>query len=111
MEIRECIFSVAVAALSVMGFYSILHGLFERFLLPRQLVSAVMIRKKTDPAELDILLCEALRAPHSRRGRPLLLIDASLLNGEMGTGGRLAEEYEELVERYGAEVCAVEPLE
>ena len=110
MDVRQTVTQVLIAALSVIGFYSILHTVFDSVLLPKQIVSAVLVRNMTDAAYLDILLCEARRAPHNRRRQGILLvISADLLDGRMGVGGRLKEEYIVLAERYGAEVCILEP--
>ena len=105
MDVKLVLFQVLVAALSVIGFYGILHGIFESVLRPRQIVSAVEVRSMRDAADLDILLCEARRSPNRRRGdRLMLVVHAELMDGRMGRDGRLNEEYRELADRYGAEV-------
>ncbi|MBQ9151701.1 MAG: hypothetical protein IJX72_05575 [Clostridia bacterium] len=110
MDVKQTITQVLIAALSVIGFYGILHGIFESVLLPRQIASAVVIRTMTDAADLDILLCEARRAPHGGRKRTVLLVvSTELLDGRMGVGRELKEEYAILAERYGAEICVLEP--
>ncbi len=105
MNIMQVLLQVLVAALAVIGFYAILHELFESILRPRQIVSAVVVRTMKDAADLDILLCEARRAPHRRRGEGVaLIIHPALMDGRMGEGTHLYEEYEMLANRYGAEV-------
>lgn len=101
MEIRETLIQVCAAALSVVGFYLLLHVLVESLLVPKQIITAVVIREETDPAELDILLCEARRAPFGRGRSVALVIPAELLEGCMG------EEYRELAEKYQATVCVL----
>ena len=105
MSVKETLFQVAVAALSVIGLYGILHGLCESLLIPRELGTAVLLTQKVTPADLDILLCEARRAPFGRGRRVVLSIPAELLREGMGEEGVLTEEYAELVEKYGATVC------
>lgn len=110
METMRVLFQVLVAALTVIGFYGILHEVFEIVLRPRQIVSAVEVRTMKDAADLDILLCEALRAPHRRRGEGVVLvIHAELMDGRMGTGEQLKEEYRVLADRYGAAVSITIP--
>ena len=106
MDVWQVLAQVLVAALAVIGFYETLHGVFEAFLRPRQLVWAVEIRTMADAANLDILLCEARRSPYRRRGEGVVLvIHAELMDGRMGVGNRLHEEYEDLARRYDALVC------
>lgn len=105
MSVKEIILQVTVAALSVIGFFGILHGLFESLLIPRELATAVVITEALSPAELDILLCEARRAPFGRGKRVVLALEPSLLTGELGEDGCLSEEYAEIVEKYGVSLC------
>ncbi len=110
MDVKQTITQVFIAALSVIGFYGILHAIFESVLIPKQIVSAVLIRNMTDVTDLDILLCEARRVPRGGRKRTVLLVvSAELLDGRMGVGRELKKEYAVLAERYGAEVCILEP--
>lgn len=108
MSVKETIFQVAVAALSVMGFYGILHGLFESLLVPRELATAVIITRPITPDELDMLLCEARRAPFGRGRRVVLVISPALSDGFMEEGGHLTEAYAETVEKYGVSLCICE---
>ncbi len=105
MSVKETIFQVTVAALSVIGFYGILHGLFESLLVPRELATAVIITSEITPAELDMLLCEARRAPFGRGKRVILAVSPALLNRGMGESGCLSEDYAEIVEKYGVPLC------
>ena len=110
MDWKWTLVQVFVAALAVIGFYGILHGLFESVLRPRALTSAVVIRDMEEAADLDILLCEARRSLFRRRGEGVVLvISADLMDGTMGKDGILNEDYALLVERYGAEVCVTLP--
>ena len=105
MSAKETILQVTVVALSVIGFYGILHAMFECLLTPRELGTAVILSHLISPAELDILLCEARRALLGRGKRVVLSIPARLLREGMGEEGTLIEEYAELVEKYGATLC------
>ena len=110
MNTAETVLQVAAAALSVIGFYGILHALLEALLTPRELAAAVILTKYVPPEELDILLCEARRAPFGGNRRVVLVVPVSLLDGVMGEGGALTEAYAEVLERYEAVfgVCAPE---
>ena len=108
MSIRETIVQVAVAALAVIGFYGVLHALFEVLLTPRELAVAVVIDRAVLPAELDILLCEARRTPAGRGKRVVLLLSSAVLSRESDPDGELREAYAELVEKYGVTVCLCE---
>ena len=110
MDVMQTFAQVAVAALSVIGFYALIHGIFDPLLCPRQIRSAVVVRSMQDAADLDILLCEARRAPCRGKSRGVLLaVSAELLDGRMGEGYRLNQEYASLAERHGAEVCIFDP--
>ena len=110
MGVAGTVAQVLLAVLVVVGFYGLLHGVLEVFLRPRQITSAVIVDAWMDPADLDILLCEAKRSPSRRRGRRVaLVINAELMNGSMGEGTTLKEEYALSVEKYGAEVSVTLP--
>ena len=105
MDVMATIAEVVVSALAVLGFYGILHGMFEAILRPRQLTTAVVVRTMADAVNMDILLCEARRSPCRKRGRAVVLVvSAELMDGRVGQGSALKEEYALLAERYGAEV-------
>ena len=101
MSVKETVFQVAVAALSVIGLFGILHGIFESLLVPRELGTAVILTQKITPCELDILLCEARRALLGRGKRVVLAVPRPLWEGGM----RDSDEYAEVIEKYGVAVC------
>ena len=105
MSAKETLLQVAVAALSVIGFYGILHALFEGLLTPRELGTAVILTHAVPPAELDILLCEARRALLGRGKRVVLVIPRDLREG----GEMDSDEYAEIIEKYGVSVCLSDP--
>ena len=104
MSVKETILQVTVAALSVIGFYGILHALFEILLTPRELAVAVVSTRALPPEALDILLCEARRTPVGRGKRVLLLLPTELWEGEM----RSLPAYTEIIEKYGVAVCLLD---
>ena len=105
MSAKETILQVIVAALSVIGFYGILHALFACLLTPCELGTAVILTRPISPAELDILLCESRRALLGRGRRVILSIPPELLQEGMGEEGSLTEEYAKLVEKYEVTLC------
>ena len=110
MEAWEILVEVAVAALAVIGGYGILHACFEILLRPKEIAVAVRLREPVDEVELDILLCEARRAPWTPRGQEVILvIPEELLDGRMGEQGRLYEDYAAIAEKYEVEVCVLPP--
>ena len=104
MEIRETIFEITIAALAVIGFYGVLHGLLAVFLTPRELAVAVVVTRPVPPEELDILLCEARRTPCGRGRRVVLVLSYKLWEESM----KDREDYVEVMERYGASLSFLE---
>ena len=104
MDIRETLFQVMIAALAVIGFYGVLHGLLAVFLTPRELSTAVVVIRPLSPEELDILLCEARRTPCGRGKRVVLVLSRRLWE----EGMKETEGYAEVIGRYGATLCFLE---
>ena len=104
MEIRETILEIIIAALAVIGFYGVLHGLLAVFLTPRELSVAVVVIRPLSPEELDILLCEARRTPCGRGKRVVLVLSRRLWE----EGMKETEGYAEVMERYGATLSFME---
>ena len=102
MSIPEIILQVVVAALAVIGGYGVLHGILEALFTPRELVSAIVLTRPVVPEELDVLLCEARRAPGRRNQRVILALSSTLLQGSMGENGRLYKAFAEVTEKYEA---------
>ena len=98
MDMRETVFQIVVAALAVIGFYGVLHGLLAVFFTPRELAVAVVVTRPVPPEELDILLCEARRTPCGRGKRVVLVLPHGLWEEVM----KNTEGYAEVLERYGA---------
>lgn len=109
MQIIVTVMEVVLAALAVVGLYSLLCELFERVLIPRdcRLTAAVFLYHREDVERLDILLAEARRHTARRRGMPpVLLIDTALLPQITDAHGEVLPELAEVIERYGA-LCVV----
>ena len=102
MSVKETLFSIIVAALTVIGFYGVLHGLLEILLTPRELATAVLLEQEVTPEELDVLLCEARRTPFGGGRRVVLVLPSSLGQGSMRKVESLPEGYAEILEKYGA---------
>ena len=111
MEILQILLEVTVAALAVVGAYSILRELMPSAVASREVVVAVILCEAVDEVSLDILLDEAMRHPSRRRGqRTALVLSRHLLWGEMGENGALFPPYASVVERYGAKVFIAEEI-
>lgn len=104
MSVKETVLQVTAAALAVIGFYGILHGLIETILTPRELAVAVVVTRIIPPEELDILLCEARRTPVGRGKRVVLILPTAVRR----ENGELWEAYEELIEKYGVSLSLCE---
>ena len=107
MEIRETIFEITIAALAVIGFYGVLHGLLAVFLTPRELAVAVVVTRPVPPEELDILLCEARRTPCGRGRRVVLVLSYKLWEESI----KDREDYAEVMERYSPTISFLEDTE
>ena len=101
MNAKETILQVAVAALAVIGFYGILHGLIEAILTPRELAVAVVLNRPLPPEELDILLCEARRTPCGRGKRVVLVLSPTLWETCMQD----ESAYADMIEKYAVWVA------
>ena len=101
MDIKETILQVVAAAVAAIGFYGLLHGLFEALLAPRELAVAVILTEIIPPEALDILLCEARRTP-VRRGKRVVLVLPASFRERGADDAELWGAYRELAEKYGA---------
>ena len=101
MSVKETLLQIIIAALAVIGFYGVLHALLETLLTPRELAAAIVLTRALPPEELDILLCEARRAPCGRGKRVVLVLPLDLWEGSM----KESDEYTEIIEKYGATVA------
>ena len=72
--------------------------------------TAVLILNERDARMMDLLLQEA-KGAFSFKGKrnPVVLISYDLMHGTVGYDDMLFEEYERVLERYGAECYLIEP--
>ncbi|MBQ7346722.1 MAG: hypothetical protein IJW55_02090 [Clostridia bacterium] len=101
---------IGVALFAVFGFCCALKTFFELLFASERIAVAVEVREKKDADMLDMLLHEAqsafLRKGHARL---VVLLSTELMDGTVGTGEELADDYAELIDRYGAECYLIDP--
>ena len=107
--IFDLILEITVALFAVLGFYAALRIVADLFWAPRQLRIAIDIQTEKDADMLDMLLHEA-RSAFLRKGRAKLvvLLASDLMDGTVGEGDTLHDEYAELIDSFGAECYLVE---
>lgn len=99
----QILWNAFVALLAAFGFCCALQTVLDRIFQPRNLSLAVEIRGREDADMLDMLLHEASSASFCLgRRRITVLISHELMDGTVGFGGRLLEEYQELLDAHGA---------
>ena len=100
---------VGVAMFAAYGIYCALKALAELLFPTRQIAVAVEVRTPDDAEKLDLLLHEARMAFWRRGGtRTVVLLSADLMDGRVGRGDELFAQYDELLERYGAECYLID---
>ena len=106
----EAFWKTAIALFTVFGFYCALRTFLELLYTPSAIAVAVEVQTREDADMLDMLLHEAESA-FLRKGRVRLvvLLSTALMDGTVGFGEELLEEYEALLDRYGAECYLIEP--
>ena len=104
MEIVDTLLALAVSMLAVFGLWCAVKFPIEAFFSSGRVVAAIELRNQKDAELLDVLLHEA-RSAFFRKGmrRIVVLIDASLLDGVIGTDGVPSRQVLELLAYYGAE--------
>lgn len=99
---------VAVALLAVFGLYCAVKIGLEWLFFPCNVVIAVEVNTREDADMLDVLLHEAESASFRKKSRrTVVLISVDLMDGTVGFDDVLLEEYEELLDRYGADYYLV----
>lgn len=99
---------IAVALLAVIGFYCVVKIGLEWLFFPRNVLVAVEVNTREDADMLDVLLHEAGSASFRKCSRrTVVLIASELMDGTVGFGDALLEEYEELLYYYGADYYLV----
>lgn len=99
----------AVALFAVFGFYCALRTLTGLFFPSKRISVAVEVRDKKDVEQLDMLLQEAAASSLQRGARLVVLLSADLMDGTVGVGDALFDDYDALLERFGAECFLIEP--
>ena len=100
---------VGVAMFAAYGIYCALKVVAELLFPTRQIAVAVEVRTEADAKNLDVLLYEARMAFWRRGGRrTVVLLSADLMDGRVGHGDELLDEYDEILERYGAECYLID---
>lgn len=103
---------ITVAFFAVVGFFWVLRVFFSCLYMPENLAVAIEIRTREDADMLDMLLHEAGSAfSRPRPMRTVVLISTGLMDGTVGFGEELLEQYEDLLDRYGAECYLIQPGE
>ena len=104
MEFIDTLLAVTVSMLAVFGLWCAIKLLFEMLFSPKCLVVAIELTKEKDAEMLDVLLQQAHSAFFCQRIRRIVvLIDAQLLQGCLGTDGVPSEQVLELLAHFGAD--------
>ena len=104
----QTILDVAAALLAVFGFYCALRLVADLFWSPKQLCVAVKVQNKEDAEMLDVLLHEAYSAFFRKGHRITVMISSALMDGTLGEGEELFDQYSDLLELYGAECYLID---
>lgn len=106
----ELVMQILVALFAVFGFCCTVHIFSELLFSPEQIAVAIEVRESKDAEMLDALLCEA-RSLFLRKGRARLvvLLSAELMDGTVGEGEDLLPDYQETIDRWGAECYLIDP--
>ena len=105
----QMLLELGVAMLAIYGLSCAARVLTEWIFPQKRLVMAVELCTEEDARDLDLLLSMARTSVMRRgRGRICVLISTELMQGQMGQDLTLYEEYEALLEQYGAECYLIE---
>lgn len=105
----EMLLHIGVALFAAFGFLSALQLLIELLFDSGRVSAAIEVRSAEDAEELDMLLHEA-RVAFLRCGgaRTVVLISTALMDGTVGVGDELDDEYLALLERYDADCYLID---
>ena len=104
MDIWDTLLAVIVSMLAVFGLWCAIKVLGDLIFAPRCLMAAIEIKNEKDAEMLDVLLQQAHSAFFCQRIRRIVvLIDAQLLQGCLGTDGVPSEQVLELLAHFGAD--------
>ena len=104
----QILLEVSAAMLAVFGFYCAMRMIADLFWNPRQICIAVTVQNKKDAEMLDVLLHEAYSAFFRKGRRIVVLLSCELMDGTVGSGEELFEQYVDLIDSYGAECYLME---
>ncbi len=102
--------NILVLSLSVFGAYCAIKTFSEALFSSDRITVALEVRERQDAEDMDMLLREA-QSVSVRRGRPrvVVLLSNELMDGTVGEGEELYDDYMELLDRYGAECYLIDP--
>ncbi len=110
MTVWKLLLELVIAALAVMGFYTVLCAWGELFSVARPLSVAVLVESAADLENLDVWLAEAKRRTKGRGQPPVVLVAASAADRFLAEDENPAPAFAVLLERYEA-VWYVLPIE
>ena len=91
-----------IAALAVIGFYTVLCAWGELFSVARPLTVAILVETDAELDGLDVWLAEAAKRTKGRGQTPVVLVAPSAEERFLADDGRPAPAYAALLERYCA---------
>ena len=101
--VGRLVLELVIAALAVIGFYTVLCAWGELFSVARPLSVAILVTSEGDLDELDVWLSEARRRTVRGRGQsPVVLVAPSAAGRFLADDGCPTPVFGELLERYGA---------
>ena len=101
---------IGAAMLAVFGFCCALKLLLDLLFASDRISIAIEIMEKKDADMMDMLLREAQAfAIGKGRMRLVVLISSALMDGTVGLGTTLDEDFALLIDRYGAECYLIDP--
>jgi len=104
------IIEIGVAMLAVFGLCCALKMLLELLFSSDRISVAIEVMEARDARTMDLLLREAQTLSLGKgRARLVVLISSALMDGTVGLGDTLDEEYAALIDSYGAECYLIDP--
>lgn len=102
--------NILVLSLSVFGAYCAIKTFSEALFSSDRISVSLEVREQQDVEDLDMLLREAQGFSIGRgRARMVVLLSSDLMDGTIGEGEELYDNYMELIDRYGAECYLIDP--
>jgi hypothetical protein len=98
----KLVLELVIAAMAVIGFYTVLCAWGELFSVARPLTVAILVETDAELEGLDVWLAEAAKRTKGRGQAPVVLVAPSAAVRFLADDGRPAPAYAVLLERYGA---------